>query len=136
MLQIGLFEPGFEPGSYPLYPNPADEAAPLDERARSYLHANCAICHRPGGESLITLDLRFSIPFAETMLCNEPPEKGDLGVAGATRLTPGDPSLSTLSLRMHTLDTEFRMPRIGTTIVDEAGVGVIDEWITSLQACP
>jgi mono/diheme cytochrome c family protein len=136
MEHIELFEPGFEPGSTTLYPDPADPSVPLDQRARSYLQANCAICHRPGGESLITLDLRFSIPFSDTMLCNEPPEKGDLGATGATRLTPGDPALSTLSLRMHTLDTDFRMPRIGTTIVDETGVGVIDQWITELQVCP
>ena len=28
-------------------------------RARSYLHANCSFCHRPGNELRATLDFRF-----------------------------------------------------------------------------
>ena len=71
-----------------------------------------------------------------TNLCNAVPEKGDLGVMGALRITPGDPDTSLVSLRMHRRDAMTQMPQIGTNEVDQAGVGVIDEWITSLTGCP
>ena len=33
------------------------------DRARSYLHANCAGCHRPGGPGRGDIDLRAETPF-------------------------------------------------------------------------
>jgi hypothetical protein len=120
-------------------PDPADTAAPLEERARAYLHANCSMCHREGS-TFTGFDARFSLTFAEMRLCNIAPEKGDLGVTGAMRITPGDASASVVSLRMHTRDLgmqmSVQMPLIGTNVVDDDGVGVIDEWIESLTGCP
>jgi hypothetical protein len=41
---------------------------------------------------------------------------------------------------MHTRDLgmqmSVQMPLIGTNVVDDDGVGVIDEWIESLTGCP
>jgi uncharacterized repeat protein (TIGR03806 family) len=134
LAHIGVFSA--TPEARAAYPDPADATQPPDVRARSYLHANCSICHRPGGESSVTFDLRFDTPFADTDLCDVAPQSGDLGVAGALRIAPGDPSRSVVSLRMKTLDTNVRMPRIGTRVVDEQGVAVIDAWISSLSGCP
>jgi uncharacterized repeat protein (TIGR03806 family) len=119
----------------PAYPAPDDASADLAERARSYLQSNCAMCHRPGS-NFASFDARFSIPFAEMNLCNAVPEKGDLGVAGALRIKPGDPASSLVSLRMHIRDPMTQMPQVGSNVVDSAGVGVIDQWITSLTGCP
>jgi uncharacterized repeat protein (TIGR03806 family) len=134
---IGLFEA--TPASRPAFPDPTGTTAPLAERARSYLQANCAMCHRPGS-NFTGFDARFSTPFADTMLCNVPPEKGDLGVAGAMRITPGSAATSVLSLRMHVRDIgmamSFQMPQVGTNVVDDAGASVIDTWIDSLTGCP
>jgi uncharacterized repeat protein (TIGR03806 family) len=131
---IGLF--ATIPAARPAFPDPADASAPLESRARAYLHANCAICHRPGGESSVALDLRFDAPFAATGLCNVTPGKGDLGVPGALLVAPGEPARSVLTLRMRSLDLELRMPRIGTRVVDEQGVATIEAWIASLSGCP
>ena len=49
---IGLFEPGFEETSLPSFARLAranDETRSVEDRARSFLDANCAHCHRPGG---------------------------------------------------------------------------------------
>ncbi|HEX6274812.1 MAG TPA: hypothetical protein VFZ53_17340 [Polyangiaceae bacterium] len=129
---IGLFSA--PPPRRPAYPSPTGDAA-LTERARSYLQSNCSMCHRPGS-NFTGFDARFSTPFAEMNLCNAMPEKGDLGVAGALRITPGNPGASVLSLRMHTRDPMLQMPQIGTTVVDDSGTDVIDQWITSLTGCP
>ncbi|MFT7520809.1 MAG: putative repeat protein (TIGR03806 family), partial [Kiritimatiellia bacterium] len=107
----------------------------VQRKARAYLHSNCAHCHRPNGDSGSELDLRWSRDLAQINACDVEPDKGNLGVDGAKLLVPGDPSKSIISLRMH--DTgEGRMPQVGTVIVDDASVAVIDAWIEDLRSCP
>ncbi|MDX2055735.1 MAG: hypothetical protein SFV15_25255 [Polyangiaceae bacterium] len=118
------------------YPNPSNTQAPLEARARSYLHANCAVCHTPGGR-FDSLDLRFTTEFPKTGLCNAEPHAhgGTLGVPGALVLVPQKPTLSILSLRMHALPGAYRMPPIASALVDPVGVELIDAWIVSRQNC-
>jgi uncharacterized repeat protein (TIGR03806 family) len=116
----------------------ADSAGATDEeRARGYLHANCSSCHREGsGAGAATIDLRVDMPLATTKTCNAAPQGGDLGVPGAKIVAPGDPSKSTLALRMRALD-QNRMPPLATHVVDEAGVLAVESWIRGLPAtCP
>jgi uncharacterized repeat protein (TIGR03806 family) len=130
---IGVFESALrKPLPVPL-PLPTANAGTVADRARSYLHANCAICHRPRG-NFEQLDLRYGVPLAQMKICNANPEKGDLGVAGAKRLVPGEPAKSVLTLRMHKLDMT-RMPQIGTNVIDEGGVAAVEAWIRGLTTC-
>ncbi|WP_216619944.1 MULTISPECIES: SO2930 family diheme c-type cytochrome [Myxococcus] len=108
---------------------------PVETRARAYLHANCAVCHRPNGLGRGELDLRFSTSLAATKICGVAPEHGELGVAGAMLVAPGDPLKSVLSRRMHSLSTP-RMPPLASAVKDKEGTGLVDAWITSLPACP
>ena len=103
-------------------------------QARTYLHVNCSQCHRPDGPTRVEMDFRVDTALADMGICGDP-EQGNLGVGGAKIVTPGDPAKSILSLRMHRRDVN-QMPPIATQIVDEAGVAVIDEWITGLTSCP
>ena len=70
-------------------------SATIEQRATSYLHANCGFCHRPADDiDCVTdpcQDLRFGLPLAVRNLCNTMPSKGDLGVDGAKNLVPGAP---------------------------------------------
>lgn len=110
--------------------------APPGDRARAYLHANCSQCHRPDAPSgRANIDLRVGTPLAEVGICNADPRAGDLDLADARLLVPGDPTRSILSARMHTLGST-RMPGLASAIVDEPGVTLIDEWISSLADCP
>jgi len=107
-----------------------------EERARGYLHANCAICHREGsGTGAATLDLRIDHPLTATRACNVPPQGGDLGVVGAKLIAPGDPARSIVPLRMRTLD-QNRMPPLATRVVDDDGVAAVEAWIRELTTCP
>lgn len=114
--------------------SPSSTTASTEEKARSYLHSNCAFCHRPQGPGRGAADFRFSRTFIGTHVCNAAPEAGDLGVAGAKLLVPGDPASSLISIRMHRTE-EGRMPALATSIVDPAGTSVIDAWIGSLTTC-
>jgi uncharacterized repeat protein (TIGR03806 family) len=122
------------PPALPAYVDPADTAAPLEARARSYMQENCAICHRASG-NFEQIDLRLTTPLAAMKVCNVPPEKGEAGVPGALRLVPGDPAKSLVSIRMHRLD-QNRMPHIGSRVVDPLGTMLVDQWVTSIAACP
>jgi hypothetical protein len=116
------------------YPDPFG-TAPLEDRARSYLQTNCAICHRAGG-TVSDVDLRYETSFAGTTLCNGAVIKGTGDpVLPQIRLVPGSPAESNISFRMHDT-TYYRMPKIGSSVVDPMGTALIDEWITSIQACP
>ena len=122
---------------------PADTLAKLDPpfgdgalepRARAWLHANCSGCHRAGmGQG--PADFRFTRTFKETNTCNVMPDNGDLGITGARLIVPGAPLQSLVSRRIHALDAA-RMPPIASSVVDAAGAALIDDWITSVTACP
>jgi uncharacterized repeat protein (TIGR03806 family) len=134
---IGLFD-GPLPGALQDLPALApltSPAASVEEKARSYLHVNCAICHQPGGIGVANTDWRAHIAFGDMALCDVPPSEGDLGVVGARRLAPGDPERSLLSIRMKKLGAG-RMPLLGSNVVDGAGTAAIDQWIRSVLLCP
>ncbi len=117
-------------------PDPAGPA-PLEARARSYLHANCAICHRPQG-NFPDIDLRFGVDLAAMNVCNRDPTKGSAGAdpAAAKRLVPGRPDQSVTYTRMATLDGQVRMPQVATAVVDPLGTPLVSDWIKSIPSCP
>ncbi|MDX1944389.1 MAG: PQQ-dependent sugar dehydrogenase [Pirellulaceae bacterium] len=110
--------------------DPSDKSASLDDRARSYLHANCAMCHHPGGNAIVSFFLRRDLPF-EKLNTNKGTGIGTFGMREAKLIVPGDPYRSVLMYRMTKLGYA-RMPYIGSRVVDSAGVSLIEEWIRSL----
>ncbi len=118
LAHIGLFDGAVVSNPAAAFPAPFGDA-PLAERARSYLHTNCAQCHRG-----VVPDLRFDTALADTGLCAE------------KRLVPNAPAASTIIMRMTSDDPTFRMPRGNGLFVDEAGVELIEAWIESLETCP
>lgn len=134
---IGLFDARLWqlPDELSRLPVPAD-AGPVADRARAYLHGNCSFCHRPGGTGRGPADFRFSTPFAAVGVCDAVPQTGDLGVAGARLLKPGDPSRSIISLRTHAPFGADRMPPLGSHLVDPVGTQVLDDWIRAVISCP
>ena len=117
---------------------PAD--ATLDQKARSYLHANCSFCHRPDAPVFYAIDLRNDVPLKSTNICNVSPDKGDQGVPGAMRLFPGDPTRSVLWLRMdappdtlNQLARHGRMPQLASYVIDTDAVLLISDWIRSIR---
>jgi uncharacterized repeat protein (TIGR03806 family) len=116
------------------YPKPHGDA-PLETRARSYLHANCSHCHSPGGGAgRTTMDLRFATSLPDSKTCDAAPVLGDLGIGGAKLVAPGHPESSVISKRMHALDAK-RMPPLASGRVDDNGVQLIDAWIRGVT-CP
>ncbi len=137
MGDIGLFTEAGRGPAGPSMPDISDPAMPLEARARGYLHANCAHCHRPGGWQPpgLGLDLRAGIPLAEAGLCGVPLRYASLWAGGAWRIAPGVPSESNLLQRMR-LRGSGQMPPIGTARADAAGLALVEAWIEALETCP
>lgn len=131
---MGFFttSPG-EATSLPVWPSPTGTASAMD-RGRSYVAANCAICHLPEGPGGGVMDLRYSTAFADMGICGAAPINGDLGVAGAVLFAPTSPDTSLLALRMASLDAH-RMPPIATLQVDDDGLAAVRDWITETAGC-
>ncbi len=114
--------------------DPRDESQTLDDRARSYLHANCSMCHHPGGNAIISFYLRRELPF-DKLNTNKGTGIGTFGMQDAKIIVPGDPYRSILMYRMSKLGYA-RMPYIGSRAVDSFGVALIEDWIRSMKLEP
>ena len=110
--------------------SPHDPQQDLDDRARSYLHANCSMCHHPGGNAIVSFYLRRDLPF-EKLNTNKGTGIGTFGIQNAKLITPGNPYRSVLMYRMSKLGYA-RMPYIGSQLVDSKGVALVSKWISSL----
>ncbi len=111
------------------YRSPNEE---LHYRARSYLHANCAHCHRKWGGGNAEFELQASIPLTQTLALDTRPGQGNFNLTDPRILVPGEPSRSLILERMQ-LNGLGRMPHIASKVVDEEAVNMIRQWITSLR---
>ena len=96
--------------SAPTMPDHRDPALPLDARARAYLDINCAHCHNPDGWDAASerrFDLRFSTPFDESGIARKADDLVRVLESG-------------------------EMPYLGTTLLDEAGVRLVLDYIDGL----
>ncbi|MEM9689911.1 MAG: PQQ-dependent sugar dehydrogenase [Pseudomonadota bacterium] len=118
----------------PTMADPTDTSADLGDRARAYLHTNCASCHRPNGPTPSTMDLRYTTSLASTNACDQIPLGGDQGLSNARLIAPGNAASSVLVNRMARRDSAA-MPPIGSALVDDGGVALLSNWIDSLGNC-
>lgn len=134
---IGYFDTPLAglPDAHARLPEPDDVTEDLTERARAYLHANCAQCHQPTGPVSVNIDFRYGTGLAEMNLCGVQPTQGDVGITDALRLAPGEPQRSEMLARLGRRDA-VGMPPLGSNVVDTLGVALIEDWIASLTACP
>ena len=137
MDSIGIFEAPLpdDPANLIAYVDPEDDTLPLEARVKSYLHTNCAQCHRPGGPTPSTMDFRFQVPLAQMNICDERPIGTDLGDSEARLVYPGDPSKSLIPLRMQRRDADG-MPPLASSVADSYGADLINSWISEITTCP
>lgn len=134
---IAVLNPGIpdDPATLPAIPDPYGTSGTVSERARAWLHTNCSFCHRPGGTAPSDMDLRYTTSLAATHTCNAPPQAGDLGLPGDVRIiAPGAPDSSVLFARIDTRAAGVMMPPLASSLVDDAAVQLIANWISGLTA--
>ncbi len=136
--RLGLFRPAprdEKVADIPRLVSVTDPSAPLEHRVRSYLDANCAHCHRPGGARGL-FDARFETPPGRQHLVNGELAAADLTGLGMKLIAPGDPSRSQVLERMVHRGDGLAMPPVGTHLTDAAAVAAFQEWIGGLPPAP
>jgi uncharacterized repeat protein (TIGR03806 family) len=107
---------------------------PLDDRARAYLHANCAHCHRDGGAAMnsgLWLDAWQTDPY-RMGVCKTPTAAG-AGTGGFQYdIVPGRPEESVLVFRMSSTEPEIKMPELPNLLPDPRGIALITAWIDAM----
>ena len=106
-----------------------DQQADLESKARSWLHANCAHCHRRHGGGSVQLMVNADLPMAETIMLDEKPVRGDLALTDARVISPGRPEQSVLVARI-ARSGNGHMPMIGAREVDPHGFRLLWDWIS------
>jgi uncharacterized repeat protein (TIGR03806 family) len=133
---LGLFDANFSDADIKYFPKLAradDVSRSLEDRARSYLDANCANCHRPRG-TVGYFDARYDTPLAQQNLIDGP-VLIDERIDNPRIIKPNDIWRSILYMRANTTET-FKMPQLARNEIDAQGMVLLRQWIESLPGPP
>lgn len=121
---------------------PRIAAGSATERAAlGYLHGNCGHCHS-GTDAAPPVDLVLaqlaaqphSAAQARRSMIGAPSAYRPAGFAPrAAVVAPGAPAASVLVKRMRARDPQVQMPPLGTRLVDDEGLALVERWILSLE---
>jgi hypothetical protein len=125
---------GGPPERYQKLPDPYDASQPLEARARSYLHANCSICHVEAGGGNAQMQLEYGTELAKMGVIDAPPLHHRFDIQDARIVAPGDPERSVLWHRIrHRGEGTGQMPQLATHLVDREAVKLFEEWIRTVK---
>jgi len=129
---LGLFTTKLNEGDISQFPTLAasdDSSRSVEDRARSYLDANCSQCHRPG-VTVANFDARFDTPLERQGLVNGP-VLIDERIDRSRVISPNDVWRSIAFMRVNTVG-DIRMPPLARETIDSQGVELLRQWIGSL----
>ena len=106
-----------------------NDAVSLEWRVRSYLAANCAQCHQPGGVGLGSWTANISTLTANAGLISGP-LNNNYGDANNRVIVPGSLSNSMLLTRISTRGSG-QMPLLATSVLDNKAIQLLSAWITN-----
>lgn len=131
--KLGIFKAPLPkpPEELPKLVDYRDESQPLDERARSYLHSNCAHCHMKWGGGNAEFQLLVTLPLSELGIVGTRPGQGSFDLKDPKVLVPGSPERSMIYHRMTKLGLG-RMPHVASNVIDEKAAKMLRDWIAQL----
>ena len=136
LASLGLFDaPLPDLSAVPRLYDPLGDEGTLEQRARSYLHANCSHCHRQDGGAGIS-GLRFVYWEQEPVhlgICKPPAAAGSASNGLSYDIFPGSPEQSIAIFRMQSLDPEIKMPELPSQVLNPEGIALISEWIAAME---
>jgi len=106
-----------------------NSAVSTEYRVRSYLAANCAQCHQPGGPALGNWDARLLNPLSAAGIVSGVLVNNS-GDTNNRIVVPNDAEHSMLLTRIST-SGPLRMPPLASSLVDTQSVNLVRYWITN-----
>jgi hypothetical protein len=113
----------------PTLAHATNNAISLEYRARSYLAANCAHCHQPGGGVFALWDARITTPGPQAGIINGP-LNNNFGNTNNLVIVPGTLSNSILFQLVANLGPGH-MPPLPTSVINTQAVTLLAAWITN-----
>ncbi|MEO7299608.1 MAG: PQQ-dependent sugar dehydrogenase [Verrucomicrobiota bacterium] len=113
----------------PALAHATNSAISTEYRVRSYLSANCAQCHQPGGSALGNWDARIFNPLSVSGIVNGS-LVNNLGDTNNRVIVPNDLAHSILLTRIST-NGIGRMPPLASSLIDTQAVNLVRSWITN-----
>ena len=131
----GLVEGVPDLASVEAVPDWRDETAGVDARARAWLDANCAHCHRRDGPASNSgLYLTWEEPYGPALGINKRPVAAGRGSGGRLfDIRPGDPDGSILNYRVESTEPGVMMPELGRTLADPEASELLRKWVAGLE---
>lgn len=138
MAAFGLFDRALEPHAARERLVDPFGAAPLVDRARSYLDSNCAHCHGEGGDAsasgmwLTWPDTAEGQDPTRWGVCKQPTSAAGATCGHSLDIVPGAPDASIYLCRLESREPEVQMPPVGTKLIHSEGVALLRAWIEQL----
>ena len=112
--------------------DPYDESQALEARARSYLHANCSVCHVEAGGGNARMELELSRSMEAMNVISARPQHDTFRLTNAMIIAPGRPESSVM---LHRISHRGRgqMPPLGTSRVDEKAALLFQRWVAGMK---
>jgi len=106
-----------------------------ETHARSFLHANCAHCHRQNAGGAVNMMLNADLPLEKMLAVDVRPQQGGLGLTNPKLIDPGNPWNSVICVRLATSGAGH-MPLIGEIESHRDSrlqVKVVEDWIAKMD---
>ncbi len=134
--RLGLFAPTLKESDLPTFEKLAatgDSTRSVEDRARSYLDANCSHCHQPGG-TVANFDARYDTPLDRQEIVDGS-VLIDQGIDRPRIIAPHDPWRSIAFMRVNTTG-DIKMPPLARNTLDRSGIDLLNQWIMSMPGPP
>jgi uncharacterized repeat protein (TIGR03806 family) len=112
--------------------DPYDTSKSLDQRARSWLHTNCGICHVENGGGNARMELGFMTSPDKMRVLDVLPMHTTFGLTDARLIARGHPERSVLLHRVG-MRGPGQMPPASSNRVDEKAVELLRTWIAGMK---
>lgn len=123
---------GAAPEAYGNLSNPNDATEALEQRARAFLHSNCAYCHIEAGGGNAKMDLSIYVPLDQMKIVDVTPTHHTFDTPHAKLIAPGDPERSVLLHRVG-LRGPGQMPQLSTSVVDASAMTMLRDWVRQMS---
>ena len=112
--------------------DPHDSSADLEQRAKSFLHSNCAYCHVEAGGGNSKMNLAYYAEISKMNIVDVEPIHHQFEKPHAKLIAPGSAERSVLLHRVG-IRGPGQMPQLSTNLVDEKSLAMLREWVTGMK---